>query len=270
MKPRFRLSGLMVRHSNPLDVADLLVAQLGCSPADPTPGIEIASTTVRNGTATVYLGALDGSRPAITAMVVSTDDLGAAERHFVACRATIISEHPNALVLVDPDGLEVVVIDSSDTTAPAERSNDRPHLHHVSITTEHLARSSNFYERVLGLVPVYDLGDGAEVKLRFLADSEVQHGGHEYLLEIMGPPFLDREQAAVKRFGGPCFDHYCFTTDDPAELHGHCVRGQFRTSEDPEFIEEFDLTLSYLFGPDDIEIELMNRPDPKTLTYPGA
>jgi catechol 2,3-dioxygenase-like lactoylglutathione lyase family enzyme len=145
-----------------------------------------------------------------------------------------------------------------------------PHLHHVAITTDQLMRSSEFYERAFGLAVAYDYAGADEpAKLRFLADGQFVSGGHEFLLELMGPPFLDREAAAFDRWGGACFDHYCFTTGDPAELHAACLAAGCRSSEEPVFVEDFDLTLSYLFGPDDVEIELMDPPSADTIALPG-
>ncbi|MEZ5256261.1 MAG: hypothetical protein R2705_05055 [Ilumatobacteraceae bacterium] len=267
MTVRYRLAGSNFRGIAVQPVAELLTTQLGCTRvvgASPPPA---GDPVLANGTATIHVSANSGPGR-ITALVVAVDRFDAAPADLARRGVTATPRPDGTLSVVDPDGL-VTVVRPDDTSSIGTREIG-PHLHHVSITTDQLMRSSEFYERAFGLAVAYDYAEPDEpAKLRFLADPQFVNGGHEFLLELMGPPFLLREAAVFHRWGGACFDHYCFTTGEPVELHATCLAAGCRSSEEPVFVEGFDLTLSYLFGPDDVEIELMDPPGADTIALPS-
>ncbi len=215
--------------------------------------------------AVVALGPATG-QPKIDALLGRVDDAAvAAERLMAAGIATRIVERGDnrEVLLTDADGLAIRLVELSDPSAdPAARGSNGLRLHHVSITTLDLPRSVAFYERHLGLRTVAAFPSKGAPSLVLMGDSVFDPATQTFVLEIIGPPHQPREVAAIARLGGPCFDHFCATTDDVATAHGACLAAGCRTSEAPDYVEEMGISLSYLYLPDDVELELMDALQP--------
>lgn len=81
-------------------------------------------------------------------------------------------------------------------------------LHHVDILTDDMEKSLNFYQEMLGMQLVFH-SDAGGTDVAFLAD----RAGTNFYLELVGPPFIDFQDAFYKKHG-PLMDHFSFLVDD--------------------------------------------------------
>lgn len=166
----------------------------------------------------------------------------------------------------DADGLLFRILEPGGDLVPEQNGAIPPaelRLHHVSFLTRDVRGAEAFYAEKLGLETVYRFVEEGLPKLIFMADPFYEEGAHDFLLEIMGPPFLPREATIVDRLGGPCPDHLCYTAADVAGWFQGCLAAGFGRSEDPLYVPELDTELCYLFDPDGVEVEIMTPPRPQ-------
>ncbi len=87
-------------------------------------------------------------------------------------------------------------------------------LHHLSIVTDDMVASENFYIEKLGMRRVAEYFNEGQGGFVFLVDPLFDGKGHGFMLEIIGPPGLEEREEVLLKKRGPLFDHLCYTAED--------------------------------------------------------
>ncbi len=159
----------------------------------------------------------------------------------------------------DADGLPFQVF-STPADEPRTWTTSRPAMstalrfHHVNILTPDVRRAIQFYEQVLGLwVALAYQPDFSGFNL--LIDRAFDDHEHNIMLEITGPPGLDEREAAYLATHGPCYDHICFSTADPAATYHRLVDNGAPPLYEP--VDYYGNVLAWVEDPQRVHVELM-------------
>jgi catechol 2,3-dioxygenase-like lactoylglutathione lyase family enzyme len=143
----------------------------------------------------------------------------------------------------------------TDTSAPLARPGA---IHHVRLTVTDIARSKDFYTRLLGTEPVADVSDQAgDPAVR--EDPARVYGGCVFALgdQLLGlrPAATAGDRFESTRVG---LDHLSLAVGSPAELQAIAVRLDAAGVEHGEVTElaDFGIAILSVQDPDDINLEL--------------
>ena len=143
----------------------------------------------------------------------------------------------------------------TDTSAPLARPGA---IHHVRLTVTDIARSKDFYGRLLGSEPAVDYSDQAgDPAVR--EDSARVYGGCVFSLgdQLLG---LRPAAAAGDRFESTRvgLDHLSLAVGSPEDLHATAARLDAAGVEHGEVTElaDFGIAILSVQDPDDINLEL--------------
>ena len=127
-------------------------------------------------------------------------------------------------------------------------------LHHVNILTPDLRRSQRFYEQKLGMKTVVEAleDEGGAV---FLVDPSYDYKENDFMLEIVGPPYLEPREVTLLEQRGACLDHLCFIADDlSGAWEDAVVRGAKQVTEPILYHGGY---LAWFVDPDGVDVEIM-------------
>lgn len=194
------------------------------------------------------------STPGLAALWFSAPEPGAARAALIEAGATDAPTSAPSTLSVELHGAAIVLT----ADAPARRP-DRPRrcrLHHVDVLCSDLDAARRAVERGLGLRTLLECSDGGG-GWAFLADSG--YPDHGVLLEIMGPPHLDRRQELLLADRGPCLDHLCFQEDPIEAAWTRTLAAGLVPDEPPSAYA--GTTIAWLKNADGLDIELVGALD---------
>jgi len=127
-------------------------------------------------------------------------------------------------------------------------------LHHVNILTPDLRRSQRFYTEKLGMKTVIEAleDDGGAI---FLVDPTYDYKENDFMLEIVGPPYLEPREVVLLEQRGACLDHLCFIAEDLSGAWEDTVTRGANKVTDPIFYHGG--YLAWFVDPDGIDVEIM-------------
>ena len=199
------------------------------------------------------------------------EDADAAFAELKAKGLTVAWE-PRDVILVrqcafyDPDGILIEVFHHLDKDAPLmpPDPNKKGELafHHLDLLTENWRRSQRFYEEHFGLKLVYEYIDKEDHAFVFLVDPFFDFESHNFMIEIIGPPFEEQREHDFYRRVGVGIDHIAYITDDVVAAWRRTLDEGAQNFVDPYF--DYGVNIAWIRDPDGNDIEIMD-PIPEDL-----
>jgi catechol 2,3-dioxygenase-like lactoylglutathione lyase family enzyme len=135
-------------------------------------------------------------------------------------------------------------------------------LNHLSIVTSDMTASERFYVENLGLRRVAEYFNEEKGGFVFLVDPFYDGKEHGFMLEIIGPPGLEKREEELLNKRGPLFDHICYTA---ADVKGAWQAALAKGAENfIEPYEEYGIEIAWIRDADGNDIEIMS-PFPQEL-----
>jgi catechol 2,3-dioxygenase-like lactoylglutathione lyase family enzyme len=129
-------------------------------------------------------------------------------------------------------------------------------LHHISLLTPDLRRAQRFYTEKLGMRTVFEWleDDGGFV---FLVDPTYDLKENDFMLEIIGPPYLEPREEVLLNKRGACFDHIAFIADDLSGAWQDLLKRGAKKVADP--VSGYSVGyMAWIADPDGIDVEIMS------------
>ncbi len=160
----------------------------------------------------------------------------------------------------DPDGILVEVfhhLDEDMPLMPPDLSQPAKFaFHHVDLLTEDWRRSQRFYKEHFGLKLVYEYLDDEGKAFLFFIDPFFDLETHNFLIEIIGPPFdEEREHIFYERYGTGV-DHTAYVVDDVVGAWKRTLERGAENFVDPYFA--YGVNIAWIRDPDGNDIEIMD------------
>ena len=192
------------------------------------------------------------------------DDLEAAYRQLKEGGVAVV-EAPHEVdgrkycAFVDPDGVRLEVFqparDGAETLPTIDPSAGL-RLHHIDLLSDDWQRSLRFYEDHFGLRSVLEYLDDSGGAFLFLADAFFDSERHNFLLEIIGPPYDEEREHVFYAKYGTGLDHLAYVAEDvPARWKEALERGA-RNMVDP--YQDYGIDIAWVKDPGGNDVEIMN------------
>jgi len=178
-----------------------------------------------------------------------------------------VAWEPRDMVLVrqcafyDPAGILVEVFhtlyEEMPLASPDLKQATNLAFHHIDLLTEDWRPVRAFYEEHFGMKTVFEFEDDQDGAFFFLVDPFFDFESHNFMLEIIGPPFGEEREKDFYQRLGTGIDHLAYVTDDvPGALRRSLERGA------KPFVDLYTYLgadIVWIRDPDDNDIEIMSR-----------
>jgi len=159
----------------------------------------------------------------------------------------------------DEDGILVEVFHHLDDNLPLmppdlDQTGDL-RLQHVDILADDWRRAQQFYEKHFGLKTIYEYVDEFGGAFTFLVDPFFNFQSHNFMLEIIGPPFAEEREHDFHRKTGAGIDHLAYISDNLHASWQKTLDSGAENMMDP--YDAYGATIAWIKDADGNDIELM-------------